>query len=119
MDRLDHADPGVRFATAKGTWKLRDPQVVRALIERLEDEDDPEVRVALAVNALAAASDTALDRRLRRRLWRDGLTALHDVRLPAPEEDAAAQVLYYTYRYGSRDGLSEAALEELRRYWAE
>jgi hypothetical protein len=118
LTRLGHEDRGVRLATAKGLWKLRSPAVLDALLDRLRREEDPEVKIALAVNALAAAGEREPPGRMSGRMWRTVWPVLRDPELVDPEEQAAVARLLSSFRWrGGRD--SDAALQGLDRFWAE
>ncbi len=118
LRRLSHADRGVRLATAKGLWKLRSELVLAALLERLGDEEDPEVRVALAINALAAAGEREPPGRLVGRMWRTVWPVLRRAELADPSEQRAIELLMRSFRWRG-DANSTQALEGLRRFWAE
>jgi len=119
LSRLDDPDPAVRLAAAKGTWKLRSPEVLRLLLEHLRQERDPEVRIGLAVNALAGAGEVRLGWRTERRLWPRVLRTLRDADPPDPAEQDAAHELYAAYaRFAGRKG-TEPPLQALARYWQE
>lgn len=118
LKRLDHADRGVRIATAKGTWKLRSPLVVEALLDRLDREDDPIVRLALGINVLAAAGEMRLPSSLQERMWRTVWPSLRRAKLEDPIEAKAVEDLLRSFRWGARQSPREP-LEKLRRYWAE
>ena len=107
------------MAAAKGTWKLYSNAVVSRLLRRLRHETDAEVRVTLAVNALASASETRLSWRQRGRLWRSILPVLEEADLPDESERAALRSLYRSYRYGTRNYDTQAALGLLSRFWEE
>lgn len=118
LTRLGHEDRGVRLATAKGLWKLRSPAVLTALLERLRREEDAEVQVALAVNALAAAGERTPPGRMSGRLWRTVWPILRDSELGDAGEQAAVDRLMASFRRrGGSD--SDAALQDLDRFWAE
>lgn len=118
LARLDHEDRGVRMATAKGLWKLRSEAVLRRLLDRIGREEDPEVKVALSINALAAAGEREPPGRLAGRMWRTVWPALRRAELADPAEEAAVEALLASFRWrGSSD--SDAALEKLQRFWAE
>ncbi len=116
--RLDDEDPGVRMATAKGLWKLRSEAVLRALLDRLGREKDPEVRVALSINALAAAGEHEPPGRLAGRMWRTVWPTLRRAELSDPVEQAAVESLLASFRWRGR-GDSDAALDALQRFWSE
>ncbi len=119
LERLADPDPSVRLAAAKGTWKLRSRAVVGRLTEALRREDDPEVRVGLAVNALATAGEMRLGWRLERQLWPHVLAALRDAELADPTERAAARALHAAYsRFDGSRGTREP-LAALARFWQE
>lgn len=115
LARLESPKAAVRLAAAKGTWKLRSTEVVSRLLGRLRHESDPEVRLGLAVNALAAAGEMRLPWRLERRLWPRVLRALREAEVPDAEERRAARTLYSAY---ARAGTAPP-LESLARYWRE
>ncbi|MCY2959188.1 MAG: hypothetical protein NTY35_03400 [Planctomycetota bacterium] len=118
LARLDDVDRGVRMATAKGLWKLRSEDVLRRLLDRLGREEDPEVQVALSINALAAAGEREPPGRLAGRMWRTVWPALRRAELANPVEEAAVESLLSSFRWrGNRD--SDAALDALQRFWAE
>lgn len=119
LERLDHPDPAVRLAAAKGTWKLHSRSVALRLVEALRRERDSEVRVGLAVNALAAAGEMRLGWRVERQLWPQVLAALRDAELADPAERAAARALHAAYaRFDGTRGTREP-LTELARFWQE
>ncbi|TDJ72267.1 MAG: HEAT repeat domain-containing protein [Planctomycetota bacterium] len=124
-ERLADPDPGVRLACAKGMWKLRSEAVFHRLMEALEDERNPEVRVGLAINALAAAGELRLHWRTWRSAERRILRALRDSELPDSAERAAALELYHAYRpdrrgiHGTHGDQAQAALARLARFWEE
>src|SRR5262249_14393154 len=76
LERLDDPRPEVRLAAAKGVWKLRSQDVVARLLDALRKEEDPTVRVGLAINVLAAAGEMRLPRPMDRRMWSLALPAL-------------------------------------------
>lgn len=118
LRRLRDPNRNVRFATAKGLWKLRSQPAVTALLDALDTESDGEVRVAFAINALAAGGDVKLPEGVRERFWPTVWPALRRGQLQDPSEQAALRSLYLSYR--RRTQISpQAALDGLRRYWAE
>jgi len=119
LARLDDPDPGRRLAAARGTWKLDSDAVLERVLAALRVERQPEVRVALAVNALAAAGQVRRSWRLRGRLWRWVYPVLRDGELSDPTEAAALRTLYRAYR--GRDGHVDtgSALSDLARFWEE
>ena len=119
LERLDDPDPAVRLAAAKGAWKLRSRAVTMRLVEALRGERDPEVRVGLAVNALAAAGEVRLGWRVERQLWPRVLRALREAELADPDEHTAARELYAAYaRFDGGRGTREA-MARLARFWQE
>jgi hypothetical protein len=118
LQRLQHADPSVRLAASKGVWKLQSRDALEALVDRLELEQDPEVKASLAVNALSAAGETRSGRDIARRMWRQVSPALRTLELPDPAETKALRDLYRSFRWNA-DVSTRQALEGLRRYWAE
>jgi len=118
LKRLDDDDRGVRIATAKGLWKLRSELVLRRLLERIGREEDPEVRVALSINALAAAGEREPPGRLAGKMWRTVWPILRRAELANPVEDAAVEKLLDSFRWRGNRG-SDDALEVLERFWAE
>jgi len=114
------ADPRaqVRCAAAKGLWKLRSEHVLERLLDALELEQDPEARIVLSINALAAAGEMALRPELTDRVWRTVRPRLRRAQLADDAENQALGELLRSLRYGSRS-TSQGPLEALRRVWAE
>lgn len=119
LSRLASPDAGVRLATAKGTWKLRSADVLDRLLGALEREGDQEVRVALAINALATAGELSLSWRRAQRVDRLVRTALRNTRLEDPGEQEALVALHQAYRGGGDEGRAQESLEKLARFWEE
>ena len=117
--RLRDPDPGIRLATAKGTWKLRSGAVLDRLLSALETEEDSEVRVALAINALATAGELSLSWRRTQRVDRLVRLTLCNTTLRDEHEQQALDLLYEAYSAGDPDGRAQGALEELARFWEE
>lgn len=118
LERLTNSDPGVRLAAAKGTWKLRSAAIVQRLLSALDDEQDPQVQVGLALNVLASAGESPLPNNVVRRMWRTVWPRLHAAELKDPAEHAAVDELLRSFRYGSTKA-SQGPLDQLRRFWAE
>jgi hypothetical protein len=118
LKRLVDEERTVRMATAKGLWKLRSTTAIDALLSALDKEEDPEVRVAFAVNALAAAGEVRLSRETRDRFWRAAWPVLRRGTLADPAENTALKDLYQSYRRRTSTS-PQQALEGLRRFWAE
>jgi len=118
MDRLEDPRREIRLATAKGVWKLRSTEIATALLEALEAEEDPEVRVGFAINLLACAGEARLPDVLTGRLWRAAWPALRRAPLTDPEESQAARDLMRSFRFRSNRSSQEPLLG-LRRFWAE
>ncbi|MBL8858156.1 MAG: hypothetical protein JNL28_06625 [Planctomycetes bacterium] len=118
LERLKSPDRRTRLATAKGLWKLRSRAAVESLLDAIDREDDAEVKVALAVNALAAGGDVKLTDDARDRFWPTVWPALRRGHLNDPAEQEALRGLYSSYRRRTQMS-SQQALEGLRRYWAE
>jgi hypothetical protein len=108
----------VRLATAKGVWKLRSTQIATVLLEALEEEEDPEVRVGFAINLLACAGEARLPDVLTGRLWRAVWPALSRATLDDPDENQAAHDLRRSFRFRSSRN-AQAPLLALKRFWAE
>lgn len=119
MERMSSEDVGVRFATAKGTWKLASSSVVRALLRSLRDETDDEVRVAIAVNCLAAAGERRLGRRTEGWMWGAILPIMREAPLADEAEREALESLYRAYRRGRSRVDTQEALNALSRFWQE
>ncbi|HIG11753.1 MAG: HEAT repeat domain-containing protein [bacterium] len=119
LARLQNDDPAVRLAAARGTWKLHSSPALTMLTRALRHEEDPEVRAALAVNALATAGQRQLRRRQEGWMWRTVNPVLRDTVLESDEETKALRTLYRAYRYGSRRYDTQAALDRLNRFWEE
>ena len=118
MERLKDPRREIRLATAKGIWKLRSTPIATALLEALEAEEDPEVRVGFAINLLACAGEARLPDVLTGRLWRAAWPALRRAALADPAESQAARDLMRSFRFRSNRSSQEPLLG-LRRFWAE
>lgn len=118
LGRLADERPEVRCAAAKGLWKLRSERVLERLLDALEEERDPEARVVLSINALAAAGEMPLRPELTGRVWRTVWPRLRRAELEDGAENRALGELMRSFRYGTR-GTSQGPLEALRRVWAE
>jgi hypothetical protein len=117
--KLQHPDAGVRLSTIKGCWKLRSREVLDLLLAALETEEDPEVQVGLAVNALAAVGEVRLGWRMWRRVMSAVLTPLRDAQLPDADEQQAAHDLFQAYQQGKGASSAQDALDRLARFWEE
>jgi hypothetical protein len=117
LGRLSDPEPGVRLAAVRGTWKLHSQDVLVRLIDTLEGETDPEVRVALAINAVLAIGEIRAPGRTWRRVWREVVPILRDIELPDAVEQADVARFYQSLR--GRGGSTDAALALLGRYWDE
>ena len=118
LERLRDARPEVRLATAKGLWKLRSDVAIRALVDALEDEPEPRVRIGLAINALAAAGEVRLPRSAADQLWRAVWPTLRRTKVEDPADRAATSELFRSIRYGG-GRRSDPALAKLEHYWSE
>ena len=76
------------------------------------------MKVALAINALAAGGDVKLSDSARERFWPTVWPALRRGQLKDTGEQQALRNLYLSYRRRTQIS-SQQALEGLRRYWAE
>ena len=119
LRRVSDDDPGVRLAAACGAWKVGDEEIVRLLLDRLAVEEDDEVKVCLAVNALASLGRGRVSREVERELWPTVLRALRRVELPDEGEEVAARELYRSYRRWSGRRTRQVAFDRLDRYWRE
>ncbi len=119
LARLNSPEPGVRFAAAKGTWKLRSASVLELLLDRLDHEDDPDVRLALAVNALIAAGDTRVSGRIWGRVARLVFPELRGAKLESGEEQQAVELVRRSLRGRSSEIDSQHAFDGLARFWDE
>jgi hypothetical protein len=118
IERLKDRRSEVRLATAKGLWKLRSEEVTTKLLDALEQEEDPEVKVGFAINLLACAGEIRLPESMTGRVWRTVWPTLRRASLPDPEEQSGIDQLLRSFR--SRSGRSaQEPLQKLRRYWAE
>ncbi len=117
LTRLQDPDPGTRLATVRGTWKLHSHAVQGTLLSMLRDETHPEVRASFAVNALATAGQVRLGRRRTGWMWRAVFPVLKQTVLASQEETSALRTLYRAYRYGNPEYNTQAALEQLDRFW--
>jgi hypothetical protein len=121
LNRLDLPDPAARFATAKGIWKLHSRSAVDRLLDRLELEEHPEVRFALALNCLLATGEMRLGQERWWRLRRLAFPILREPELADAREREAAEELYGALRDwspASRAAL-QVAIEVLARFWEE
>ena len=120
MERLKSDDAGVRMATAKGSWKLVSRAVLTKLLRALENEQDDEVRVTIAVNCLAIAGERRLGWRTDAWMWRSIFPVLRNAELDDPAEQDALRKIYRAYRRGGSDrNQTQAALNTLSRFWEE
>ncbi len=119
LARVEHDDPAVRLAAARGSWKVGDRDVITLLLDQLEREDDDEVKVCLAVNALASLGRSEPSRTIERRLWPTVMRALRRVELSQAEEQEAARELYRSYRRWGGRRTRQSAFDRLDRYWRE
>ena len=119
LERLADSDPALRFATAKGVWKLRSRDALEALLVALEVETEDEVRAALAINTLAAASELELSWRRWRRVEQAVRRALRATELEDPAEQRALVDLGGTARRGRDRERAQDALQQLARFWEE
>jgi hypothetical protein len=118
LARLKATDPGMRLAAAKGTWKLHSQDTAEWLLDALEIEPHPEVRVALAVNALLSGSRSQLNWSEWARLRREALPALAGARL-SDERELHAIRRWHACLRDARDELDEPLLQAFERLWAE
>ena len=121
LNRLDEPDPAARMATAKGVWKLFSRSAVDRLLDRLETEEHPDVRFALALNCLLATGEMHLGQERWWRLRRLVFPVLRESELADPRERAAADDLYAALRNWSPEGRAalQASIEALARFWEE
>ena len=119
LTRVEDEDPAVRLASARGAWKVGDEDVIALLLDQLEREEDDEVKVCLAVNALASLGRGEPSREIERRLWPTVLRALRRVELSDEEEQEAARELYRSYRRWGGRRTRQSAFDRLDRYWRE
>jgi hypothetical protein len=119
LARVEHEDPSVRLAAARGSWKVGDRDVITLLLDQLEREEDDEVKVCLAVNALASLGRSEPSREIERRLWPTVMRALRRVELAQTEEQEAARELYRSYRRWGGRRTRQSAFDRLDRYWRE
>ncbi len=118
LERLSDPRREVRMATAKGLWKLRTPDIMRALLARLEVEDDAEVKVCLAINALAAAGASGPFDTMTGRMWRSVWPVLKRATLADATEHDALRALFRSMRVRTRQ-TPQDQLQMLKRFWAE
>lgn len=119
LRRLDDPDPGVRFATAKGTWKLRSSSAAERLLARLEKEEEPSVRFALALNALITGGEARLSGRQWGRFGRLVFSTLRNAKLEDPAERESLDLLRRALRGRAPEQQSDRAFDGLARYWDE
>ena len=120
LQRLKATDPGVRFAAARGAWKLGTEEAYDLLLSALEKETHPEVRLCLAINLLCATGEVEVERERRIRSWRAMREALRAAEPTDPVEAAAVGALSRSLRRWWRRGTdTRTALDQLSRYWRE
>lgn len=119
LARLDDEDPGVRFAAAKGTWKLRSASAAERLLARLEKEEEPNVRFALALNVLITSGETRLGGRQWGRFGRLVFSTLRAAKLEDPTEAASLDLVRRALRGRVSKQDSDRAFDGLARYWDE
>jgi hypothetical protein len=121
LERLRSEDPGVRFAAAKGTWKLRSPRVVDLLLDALDRENDIEVRAVIALNVLLATGETRMGRTRWNRVSASVFPVLRDPKLADGREVESFKALYQAMRrWDSRGSRSrQSVLADLARFWEE
>jgi len=121
LNRLDAPSPSVRLAAAKGVWKLESRSAIDRLLDRLEIEEHPEVRFALALNCMLATGEMRLGRERWWRMRRLVFPTLRDPELDATDERAAARSLYEAMNRWSPENRAslQAAIEHLARFWEE
>jgi hypothetical protein len=123
LAHLDDAEPARRLAAAKGAWKLRSRAVVERLLERLADEEVDEVKVGLALNALAAVAETRVGRDVWWGTWRLAMPVLEEARLADAGEERALRDLSSSYRRRrsrwSDRPTPEESMRVLARFWEE
>jgi hypothetical protein len=117
LEKLTDPDPGVRLAAAKGMWKLRSQKAVDALIAAVPKETDPQVQLALGLNALLAVGEMRVSRRTWRELWRKVVPALGEIDLEDHEERPALREFLRGMR--GRGGNTQSGLDGLARFWEE
>jgi hypothetical protein len=121
LNRLDSVSPPERFAAAKGIWKLESRSAIDRLLDRLEHEQHPQVRYALALNCMLATGEMRLGRERWWRMRRLVFPALKEPGLDDADEQAAALALYASLRSwnpAQRERLQEA-IATLARFWEE
>ena len=121
LNRLDEEGPAARFAAANGIWNLHSRSAIDRLLDRLEVEDHPEVRYALALNCMLASAEMRLGRQRWWRMRRLVFPILDDPQLADPEELTAARELNRALRSWNkeqRESLQES-IEALSRFWEE
>jgi HEAT repeat protein len=121
FERLTSSDPAVRLATAKGLWKLRDVRAIDALLTALEREEQPELRVAFALNLLLASAEVRVGRTRWNRLAAVVFPTLREGRLSDEREDRALREVYAGLRRwdSGRTRGAQSALSDLARLWEE
>lgn len=121
LERLDDEDAAVRIAAAKGIWKLHSRSAVDALLDRLEVEEDPNVRFALALNCMLTTGEMRLGRDRWWRLRRLAFPVLREPDLSDSGEQEAGEELYAALRrWNNKRGADvQQAIEALSHYWEE
>jgi len=121
LGRLRSEDPGVRAATGKGLWKLRDLRAIDALADALEHETVAELRVEFALNLLLATGEMRVGRTRWNRLTPMVFPVLRETQLPDETEDKALRDVYASMRRwdSRRQRSTQDALNDLARFWEE
>jgi len=121
FERLKSAEPAVRLATAKGLWKLRDVRAIDSLLAALEREEQPELRVAFALNLLLASAEVRVGRTRWNRLAAVVFPTLREGQLSDEREERALRDVYAGLRRwdSGRTRGAQSALAELARLWEE
>ena len=118
--RLKDPAPQVRFAAAKGLWKLRSIGALESLIEALAVETDSETKACLALNALLCSTEMRVGRSRWRKLVESAFPVLKAPGLADPVEDGAMRELYEAMRWSrTRVRTASECLGDLERFWEE
>jgi len=118
-EHLTDANPGVRAAAARGTWRGADSSSLQLLSSALRYESDPTVRATLAINLLAAAGEGRFAGMGRWNGLRLPLTVLERLTFGTEADQEAAARLIAGYRGEGPRGTIETAFRDLEAYWQE
>jgi hypothetical protein len=116
---LTDPEPGIRAASARGTWRGADSSSLQLLSSALRYESDPTVRATLAINLLAAAGEGRYAGMGRWNGLRLPIAVLEHLEFGTPADREAVTRLLSGYRGEAPRGTIETAFRDLEAYWQE